>query len=272
MVMEEVATWSASDCEFGDLLEDLEDATPHGLLVLRSSPSSSRADAEKFGAWRMRQVIQEVVTQDIIDLGFPVALVDPAFLTCPVVLASRGFAALTGCELDRVAGHSWEKLLRPSASTCPSAFSELRRLCEDAASGQWYPSGGMRGRAILHMDDVHVEEQLPEGELCFAHAFAAPSGARAKCISHFKQVSLDDKMYILCLQSPLELSTSTSGQEADASDEFEKAMVELWDNMETALQSLAARFWLSSSLFRQRQTTRGGRLAGEAVGQPLSVF
>mmetsp|Transcript_57276 Transcript_57276/g.166174 ORF Transcript_57276/g.166174 Transcript_57276/m.166174 type:complete len:555 (+) Transcript_57276:96-1760(+) len=264
---ERAVSWNTSDYEYGDLIDDLEDAAPQSASLF-ASITSHRGDLEasRFGAWRMRQVIQEVITKDFVDFAFPVALVDPGFLTYPVVLSSRGFAHLTGCDTSCLVGQSWQYLLRPTAPECPSAFSELRRLCEDAASGQWYPSGDSRGRAILHMDGLHLDEQLPEGELCFAHSFVTASGARSKCVSHFKQVSLDDRMYILCLQAPLESTAAASGQELDSSEVVEQALVQLWENMEVALQALAARFWLSSSLFRQ-----SSRLLGEVAGQPLSV-
>jgi len=242
-----------------------------GRIEFHSAPAAlgiSQPIQLSFGNDKLQQVVDRVSRKELIDLDFPLVLADPSAQHCPLVLCSAGFSALTGYQWEETLGRNLRSLLGgvPHDRVNRKASLEMERLCAAAADGKYYSDGVTRGLAMFRDREVARETQsipvgledvLPEGELAYVHTIAAKSGRLIRCMFHFKQVELDDDMFMLCLQMKVP-DPDDNPEEHDRYEAVENAeqrcrlaFGRLAQNMDVAMQVLAAQFWLSASMRRQ---------------------
>lgn len=237
-----------------DLLEEV-DENDQGLAGVAWAPPSVSDP-------RLAEVIKQIARKEICDLDFPFVLAAPSIKGCPLVVCSAGFTGLTGYTAREVVGKPCSFLLCgvPRGLASSRACLEFQALLQAASKNEYYPGNDERGMAFLgtHIKDEDCSEFLPEGELAFVQLVATRSGEMSRCMFHFKQVELDDEMYLLGLQDMLPECNDANPEEHDrdvvAADKEERqqlAFCRLGKNMDAALGALASQFWFSAPMRRQ---------------------
>eukprot|EP00443_Scrippsiella_acuminata_P048640 CAMPEP_0115188564 /NCGR_PEP_ID=MMETSP0270-20121206/11076_1 /TAXON_ID=71861 /ORGANISM="Scrippsiella trochoidea, Strain CCMP3099" /LENGTH=564 /DNA_ID=CAMNT_0002601751 /DNA_START=66 /DNA_END=1760 /DNA_ORIENTATION=+ len=242
-----------------------------GRIAFHSAPAAldiPKPMQPSLGNAKLKQVVDRVSRKELMDLDFPLVLADPSLQHCPLVLCSAGFSSLTGYQWQETLGRDLRFLFYdvPQDSVCRRASLEMERLCSAAAAGDYYPGGGSRGLALFRGLAGDQERQrmlsgpediLPEGELAYVHDIAAKTGRCVRCMFHLKQVELDDDMFVLCLQMKVP-DPKDNPEEHDRYEVAENveqrcrlAFARLAQNMDVAMQVLAAQFWISAAMRRQ---------------------
>jgi len=254
---------------FLDLLEDVEGACDSDEEMAKAPEmcgrGSSSTDAllpaphagELAGDRRLQSVIRWLSRKELCDIDdFALAVADPSFKGCPLVVCSEGFASLTGHSRAEALGAPLRPLLLSEGRG--RARDELHAIRAAAARGAWYPGDGRPGVALLS-DDLGPEAdaeapQLPEGELVCVQEVSTKFGQPTRCVLHFKQVELDDVMLLLCLLAKVpdpEVSPEEHDRDADAQNRVHLAFNRVSQKMDLALQVLAAQFWVLTAMRRQ---------------------
>lgn len=177
----------------------------------------------------------------LADLAFSFTIADPNLEGCPLVGCSAGFKTLCGYEMDEIIGRNCRFLVDPVPKELINQgvrrFS--REYCKAVLDGVEY-----------RIEPQHMEPWMPpsrphEDGLFCVQTNARKNGSLFKNMFYLKRVELNDKPYIVGLQSELE------GGNVMMVDACHKACKVLDDNMSNVEQVLAARFWLSSGMRRQ---------------------
>lgn len=257
---------------FHDLLEEWDPMTevdahppppvpgaPHSWALITAEVVQARRDA------RFQKVARHLARRELLDLDFPMVIVDPTIQGCPFVICSAGFNDLVGCRRGEAVGRSWQHLRAgvPGDRICPRANMEMLQLCEVAAQNRYFCRQDGRGSALLRA----FEDVLPEGELTCAQTVMTGFGRLARCALHLKQVELDEEMFVLGVMVELPDGTNDVGRHPDSRSiagapanglvrspvgmAVSRTLAQLREGMHTALQVLSSQFWLSSPMRRQ---------------------
>jgi hypothetical protein len=229
------------DARFGDLLDSFEDeecdTSPMQKPLSLSSPSHGSLGWNIQMSQELQQMVDTFAKGPFSELEFSVTVADPMQPDCPLIACSIGFTDLTGYCVHEIVGRNCRFLLN---GVTPSLIDDQTRLqCrsflnlarENSSSGPFGDSS---------KDDL----------LC-VQTNATKSGELFRNMFYLKNVELDDKPFILALQSGVpegyEEETGLNILQAQSED----AWAQLDANMAKLEQVLAAQFWFQADMRRQ---------------------
>uniref|UniRef100_A0A7S2AYR6 Uncharacterized protein n=1 Tax=Alexandrium andersonii TaxID=327968 RepID=A0A7S2AYR6_9DINO len=201
--------------------------------------------------------------KELRELDFPMVVFDPSQPGLPAVLCSAGFHNHVDCpvrEVDslqsKTDGLGLRDILRNSDA------EECEPFCEAASRGEFYASS--KCAAGLTKYGAGTGQSLAAGELLCSQAAMTRSGESLDSMVYLKQVELDEKMYIVCLQAEIpeddeaaaklseaQLLFAGEGANTQTEDRRWLAYLCLDERMDTLIQALAAHFWFSAPMRRQ---------------------
>eukprot|EP00929_Paragymnodinium_shiwhaense_P043111 TRINITY_DN22211_c0_g1_i1.p1 TRINITY_DN22211_c0_g1~~TRINITY_DN22211_c0_g1_i1.p1 ORF type:complete len:222 (+),score=60.32 TRINITY_DN22211_c0_g1_i1:77-742(+) len=196
---------------------------------------ASAGGKERLSHWSKEQADELQQASDFIfktddgqlgGLAFSFSIADPLIEGCPLIGCSTGFGTLCGYSMEEIVGRNCRFLVDPvpKDQVCSRTRTEAREFCEKVASGK----------------DPDAQELL-----CI-QTNAKKDGALFRNLFYLVKVELDDKPYILGLQTELPMQE----------DEIARAAVRhacrlLDRNLAYVQGVLAKRYWYSGPLRRQ---------------------
>eukprot|EP00441_Pelagodinium_beii_P027837 CAMPEP_0197653946 /NCGR_PEP_ID=MMETSP1338-20131121/37871_1 /TAXON_ID=43686 ORGANISM="Pelagodinium beii, Strain RCC1491" /NCGR_SAMPLE_ID=MMETSP1338 /ASSEMBLY_ACC=CAM_ASM_000754 /LENGTH=188 /DNA_ID=CAMNT_0043229261 /DNA_START=30 /DNA_END=596 /DNA_ORIENTATION=- len=171
---------------------------------------------------------------------------DPNIEDCPMVGCSTGFMEMTGYTLNEIVGRNCRFLVDPVPKEYVDQTVRLiaRDYCMAVCQGQHF-----------QVPDSHRQPWMPlthsdDGIFC-VQTNSRKSGELFKNLFHLKRIELDDRPYIIGLQSELQSELWDEGREEEAEKFCAAACQTLYANMVAAEKIMAKMFWLSSPMRRQ---------------------
>ncbi|CAE8620638.1 unnamed protein product [Polarella glacialis] len=180
-------------------------------------------------------------------LKFSFTLSDPGLKDCPLIGCSDGFSELTGYTMEEIIGRNCRFLVDPvpQEHVENSARMVAREFCIAVKDGEMYT-----------VPDAHREPWMPivhrdDGIFCI-QTNARKDACLFKNLFHLKKIELDEKVYIVGLQTemPIELWDEDQPEEK-RQDACRAACRACHKNMGAAEQVMAKHFWFSSPMRRQ---------------------
>jgi len=225
-----------------DLLEPVDDS--HLVTPPQTEEGASRRpDAPSFD-----ESAGSVRKKELCELDYPFAMFDPSKPGLPAVVCSAGLASF----MDRPApeGEIEGMVLREMIAEL-EVVEECKAFCEAAMRGEYHSSRlCSQGLARLGRGDWHP---LAEGELVCIQAGTKRSGEQYESMVYLKQLELNDRMYVVCLQAHIPDDVETA---ADPGEDCHRSSFRCLDErMDALLQTLAAHFWFSAPMRRQTAFT-----------------
>lgn len=219
---------------FFDLLEG-SDALP-GVPESDEEPlSETEADRE--------EVLETLAnSEELKELPFPLCVIDTSGATRPIVACSAGFSSCTEYEADDVIGQDANVMVRgvPSVLVDAEARARSEELLAAAAKGKYLPG---------HASGIQCIPNVVEGELLCRQTQAKRSGHLFESLVLFKQVELEEAMFVLAFQVPVPLSSTSTGAVKD--DTYQKLYMDLCECVDAAEKVLAKEFWYTAPMRRQ---------------------
>lgn len=189
---------------------------------------------------------------DLGQLQFSFTIADPNIDGCPLIGCSTGFGELCGYDFHDIVGRNCRFLVDPVPMEFvnPTARRIAREFCLAVMEGREY-----------RIEDAEREAWMPEARPSDDGVFLIQTNARRdgtlfKNMFYLKQMGLDDKEYIVGLQSEVDEECSESVAAAH------KACKILDHNMFKLEKLLASKFWLYTSMRRQDEPPIDDGFAG----------
>lgn len=211
-----------------------------------------RSNEEQTQLVHLNDIMSIFRLPELCEVSFPMAIVHPLPPGRPIVLCSAGMSNLTGCG-PRLLGRSCNVLL--DGIIDHETKKQTMALCAAASAGKYYV--GEDGRHGMAMLGGKLWQTLPDGELLYVHTNLRQSGQLFRCMTHLKQVELDDVMYVLVLQAHI-ADPVFDPEEHDRGDSdvtgspltYLLSQRQLGKQMDCAISLLASKFWFAGSMRR----------------------
>lgn len=189
----------------------------------------------------MQEAIDMICVDEVCALECSFTMADPSMADCPLVACSVGFSSLTGYSISEIVGRNCRFLLNsvPAELIEDNTRMQCREFCQAISEGKYYDGAGTNPWVAL----------MP-GELLCVQVNARKSGELFRNMFYLKQVTLDDRSFIVGLQAgvpDLDDEDETHNLELRCQSSFRK----LEENMGIVEQVLAAQFWYSAPMRRQ---------------------
>lgn len=174
-------------------------------------------------------------------LRFSFTIADTHLEGCPLIGCSTGFGDLCGYEFNEIVGRNCRFLVDP----VPQEFIDLsarhaaRQFCMAVASGSEYKVPDTERRPWMPEKTPH------EDGIFLVQTNSKKDGTLFKNMFYLKPIGLDEKTYIVGLQTELDETNPEMLAEAHAACKI------LDRNMSKLETLLAGKFWLYSSMRRQ---------------------
>jgi len=207
---------------------------------------SSEAEEQKLERQTLQEAVERIARPSLRSLSSSVVIADPSNGGFPVLCCSTGFQTLTGFSEADMVGRDFRSLFG-NMSICTSPGLQIRTqwrtFCDFAVTGRLFagPTGG--GSAIL--GDEMETVRLPEGELAFVQDFFCKSRDSFCCLVYLKQVELDDRPYVVAVQSRLPRLVALEGER------LRDAFLKLNEDLDEAICAMAGEFFYFAPMRRQ---------------------
>lgn len=195
----------------------------------------------------LQEAVDHIFQGDAKELSsfeFSLTLADPKLPDCPLIGCSTGFTKLVDYHMDEIVGRNCRFLIDPvpQHKVNNQVRRQARDFCQAIARGEDYK-----------LSDEERESWMPlnitAGEIFCAQTNARKNGELFCNMFYMRTVELDDKPYILALQT--ELPSGSEEEEAEA----KRACQRLGANMKKVTAVLSKHFWLTAPMSRQDVTT-----------------
>lgn len=206
---------------------------------------------------KLQEAVDRVfgVAANLKGLEFSLTIADPMLDTCPLIGCSSGFGKLCGYEMDEIVGHNCKFLVDPVPKELVS--NKVKRLARDFCISA-------RTNATFKLSEEEREPWMPasrpsdDGLFC-AQRNAKKDGTLFANMFYLRRVELDDRPYILGLQTELPAAAISFKQATGPTDKEDIARMEachhacrvLDANMTKLEQVLASTFWYTGPMRRQ---------------------
>eukprot|EP00408_Alexandrium_pacificum_P045936 CAMPEP_0171267602 /NCGR_PEP_ID=MMETSP0790-20130122/59242_1 /TAXON_ID=2925 /ORGANISM="Alexandrium catenella, Strain OF101" /LENGTH=573 /DNA_ID=CAMNT_0011736341 /DNA_START=28 /DNA_END=1749 /DNA_ORIENTATION=+ len=247
-----------------ELLEPLDVEPQFPAASIRAAGARQMVDGCQSGCSNelpMTDISDLVSKKELRELDFPLAIFDPSQPGLPAILCSAGLASRSDFPVSEGGGKMEGIALNEMIQRLDEA-EECGAMCEAAMRGEYYSSSPCA--AGLAKFGVGRGQRLAEGELVCAEASTTRSGEAQESMVYLKQVELDEKMYIVCLQAEIpddeeafaklseaDLLFAGEGASGQTEDRRWLAYMCLDGRMDALLQAFAAHFWFSAPMRRQ---------------------
>lgn len=227
--------------------EDVDDGfTPLDPPVLTNRWTKAQSN-------QLQSVVDKVFNvagEDLKGLRFSVTLADPLLPDCPLIACSSAFEDLCGWELEDIIGRNCRFLINPVPEDLinKKVRKLARSFCQAVQSGNDF-----------RVDAADLEDWMPKARVHDDGVFCAQVNARKdgqlfENMFYIRKVELDEKPYIIGLQTPLPVN-SLMNRGPDSPEGYGKAChraARLLDaNMGEVESCLARLFWYASPMRRQ---------------------
>lgn len=181
---------------------------------------------------------------EVSELEFSFTLADPMQEDCPLVACSSGFSRLVGYHVTEIVGRNCRFLIEP----VPPNFVDLRArrhardFCEAAREGKVYTI--LPDEAPSWLPPHRVSDH---GLFCI-QTNARKDGTLFKNCFYLKRIELDDKPYIVGLQTEIPFDYCSQDVPLQLCHSACRCLEE---NMAAAERALAKLYWYTAPMRRQ---------------------
>eukprot|EP00440_Ansanella_granifera_P074365 gb/GFBE01080700.1/.p1 GENE.gb/GFBE01080700.1/~~gb/GFBE01080700.1/.p1 ORF type:complete len:230 (+),score=44.30 gb/GFBE01080700.1/:1-690(+) len=190
---------------------------------------------------------EEGEASELATLQFSFTMSDPGLDDCPMVGCSSGFVKMTGYQIEEIVGRNCRFLVDP----VPHDFVDqnvrriTREYCTSVMMNEPY-------QVPMSMREPWMPEVHSESGIFCIQTNARKSGELFKNLFHLQKVELDERPYIVGLQTelPAELWDSDADEEEMIAS-CRSACQTVNTNMVAAEKVMARMFWYSCPMRRQ---------------------
>jgi len=188
-------------------------------------------------------------------LQFSITIADPTLEECPLIGCSTGFGKLCGYAMDEIVGRNCKFLVDPVPKELVN--NKVRRLAKEFCIAA-------RDGGEFRLPDEELEPWMPKARAADDGLFCAQRNARKDRslfanMFYLRRVELDDRPYVLGLQTELPAAALSSQEANGPTDADDVARMEacyqacrlLDSNMANLEKVLTSMFWYTGPMRRQ---------------------
>jgi hypothetical protein len=179
-------------------------------------------------------------SKELSSFEFSLTLADPKLPDCPLIGCSTGFTKLVQYSMEEIVGRNCRFLIDPvpKNQVNDKVRRQARDFCQAVAKGEDYKLSNEERETWMPLN-------ITAGEIFCSQTNARKNGELFRNMFYMRTIELDDKPYIIALQT--ELASGNAEEEAEA----KRACQVLSANMHRVTKVLSKHFWFTGPMARQ---------------------